>query len=138
MNPALRTFFSRDRFAAHNGIELLDAGPGWAKARMTVGDQHLNAADVVHGAALFTLADLVFAVASNSHGRLALGINVSISYLKAARAGTLTAEAKEVSCNPKLATYTMEVRDAAGELVALAQGTVYRKETALPLEGTSG
>ena len=105
---------------------------------MTVGDQHLNAADVVHGAALFTLADLVFAVASNSHGRLALGINVSISYLKAARAGTLTAEAKEVSCNPKLATYTMEVRDAAGELVALAQGTVYRKETALPLEGTSG
>ena len=54
---------------------------------MTVADQHLNAADVVHGGALFTLADLVFAVASNSHGQLALGINVSISYLKAARAG---------------------------------------------------
>ena len=133
MNPDLRTFFSRDRFAAHNGIELLDAGPGWAKARMTVGDQHLNAADVVHGAALFTLADLVFAVASNSHGQLALGINVSISYLQAARAGTLTAEAKEVSCNPKLATYTMEVRDAAGTLIALAQGTVYRKATPLPV-----
>ncbi len=132
MSPALRTFFTRDRFAAHNGIELLDAGPGWAKARMTAADQHLNAADVVHGAALFTLADLVFAVASNSHGQLALGINVSISYLKAARAGVLTAEAKEVSCNSKLATYTMEVRDAAGDLVALAQGTVFRKDTPVP------
>ena len=132
MSPALRTFFQNDRFAAHNGIELLDAGPGWAKARMTVCAQHLNAANVVHGGALFTLADLVFAVASNSHGQLALGINVSISYLKAARAGLLTAEAKEVSRNSKLATYTMEVRDAAGELVALAQGTVFRKDTPLP------
>lgn len=133
MHPPLRTFFDRDRFARHNGIELLDAGPGWAKARMPIGDQHLNAADVVHGGALFTLADLVFAVASNSHGKLALGINVSISYLKAARVGTLTAEAKEVSCNSKLATYTMEVRDAEGDLVALAQGTVFRKDTPLPV-----
>ena len=132
MSPALRTFFTRDRFAAHNGIELLDAGPGWAKAQLTVAAQHLNAADVVHGGALFTLADLVFAVASNSHGQLALGINVSISYLKAARAGVLTAEAKEVSRNSKLATYTMEVRDAAGDLIALAQGTVYRKDTPVP------
>ena len=75
MNTALRAFFKNDRFARLSGIELLDAGPGWAKAQMAVGDQHLNAADVVHGGALFTLADLVFAVASNSHGRLALGIN---------------------------------------------------------------
>ena len=134
MSPALRAFFQNDRFAAHSGIELLDAGPGWAKAQMTVADQHLNAADVVHGGALFTLADLAFAVASNSHGQLALGINVSISYLKAARAGAvLTAEAKEVSRNSKLATYTMEVRDAAGDLVALAQGTVFRKDTPLPI-----
>ncbi len=132
MNPDFRSFFARDRFAAHNAIELLDAGPGWAKARMAAGDRHLNAADVVHGAALFTLADLVFAVASNSRGQLALGINVSISYLKAARAGVLTAEAREVSRNSKLATYTMEVRDAASDLVALAQGTVFRKDTPLP------
>lgn len=132
MSPSLRAFFHNDRFARHNGIELLDAGPGWAKAQMTVGDHHLNAADVVHGGALFTLADLVFAVASNSHGRLALGINVSISYLKAAHGPTLTAEAKEMSCNSKLGTYTMEVRDSAGALVALAQGTVFRKDTPLP------
>lgn len=133
MSPSLHAFFQNDRFARHNGIELLDAGPGWAKAQLAVADHHLNAANVVHGGALFTLADLVFAVASNSHGRLALGINVSISYLKAACGPLLTAEAKEVSCNSKLGTYTMEVRDAAGELVALAQGTVFRKDTPLPV-----
>ena len=132
MNTALRAFFKNDRFARLSGIELLDAGPGWAKAQMAVGDQHLNAADVVHGGALFTLADLAFAVASNSHGRIALSINVTISYLKAARGPLITAEAKEVSCNSKLATYTMELRDAAGDLVALAQGTVFRKDTPLP------
>ena len=137
MNPALRTFFSRERFAAHNGIELLDAGAGWAKARMKVEDRHLNAADVVHGGALFTLADLVFAVASNSHGQLALSINVSISYLKAARTGVLIAAAREVSRNSKLGTYTMEVRDDAGDLIALAHGTVYRKDSPLPTAETA-
>ena len=52
--------------------------------------------------------------------------------VEAARTGTLTAEAREVARNPKLATYTTEVRDEAGELVALAHGTIHRKDTATP------
>ncbi len=83
--------------------------------------------------AIFSLADLVFAVASNSHGTVALGINVSISYMTAARGGTLVAEAEEVSINPKLATYLIRIRDDDQTLIALFQGTVYRKREALPV-----
>ena len=76
---------------------------GWRLFHLSYVPQRLtlNAADVVHGGALFTLADLAFAVASNSRGQLALSINASISYLKAARGPLLTAEAKEVSCNSR-------------------------------------
>jgi len=121
-------FFENDRFAKHSGIEVLEVSEGRAKAKMEIGEKHLNGVGLVHGGAIFTLADLAFAVASNSHGTVALAINVSIAYLKATTKGTLFAEAEEVSRNPKLATYAVRVTNEDDELIALFQGTVYRKK----------
>lgn len=127
----LKKFIQKDHFAHHLGIEMLEYGGGKALARMTVGKQHLNSAGTVHGGAIFSLADAVFSVASNSHGTLALAINVSISFFKAVNGGVLTAEAEEVSLNPKLATYLITVKDENGARIALFQGTVYRKKDML-------
>ena len=125
----LKTFFSNeDKFARHSGIELVDAGPGWAKASMKIEPFHFNGAKTVHGGAIFTLADFAFAVASNSHGTLAMGINTSVSFVKAALKGTLYAEAREQSRNPKLASYSVMITDDAGDVVAIFQGMAYRKK----------
>jgi len=125
---AIRDFFKNDRFAQHSGIQLLEIGEGYAKAQMPIRDCHRNGVNLVHGGAIFTLADLVFAVASNSHGTVAVAINASIWFVKAAREGILYAQAKEVSRNPKLAVYSIEVTDDLGELVAKFEGMVYRKK----------
>ncbi|HEY6011897.1 MAG TPA: PaaI family thioesterase [Nitrospirota bacterium] len=127
----LSKFVARDRFAKHLGIEMLEYSTGRATAKMTIQDQHLNSAGTVHGGAIFSLADAVFSVASNSHGTLAMAINISISYFKAAKSGTLYAEGREVSLNPKLATYLIDVKDEAGNAIALFQGTVYRKKESI-------
>lgn len=124
----IRQFLANDRFAKCAGIELLDVQPGRATASLTVGEKHLNGAGIVHGAAVFTLADFAFAAASNAHGTLSVGINVSISFIKAVKSGVLTAEAKETSRNAKLATYDIPVRDESGDLVASFHGMVYRKK----------
>jgi acyl-CoA thioesterase len=124
----LKKFVLKDHFARHLGVEMLEYGDGRAQARMTIEKHHLNSAGTVHGGAIFSLADAVFSVASNSHGSLALAINVSISFFRAVTRGTLTAEAEEVSINPKLATYLITVNDEAGNKIALFQGTVYRKK----------
>jgi len=124
----IKEFFKNDRFAARSGIELLEVSEGYAKARMRIEDHHLNGINVVHGGAIFTLADLAFAAASNSHGTVAVAINASIWYVKAAMEGTLFAEAKEISLNPKLATYSIEITDDSGEIVATFEGMVYRKK----------
>ena len=121
-------FFKNDRFAAHSGIELLEVRDGYAKARMPIENHHLNGVNVVHGGAIFTLADLAFAAASNSHGTVAVAINASIWYVKAALEGTLYAEAQEVSLNPKLATYSINVTNEEGDLFATFEGMVYRKK----------
>jgi len=124
----IKKFFENDRFAEYVGIELMEITPGKAKVRLKIRPEHLNGVDVVHGGTIFTLADFAFAVASNSHGTIALGINASISYLKAARGGVLTAEAIEVARNPKLATYQINITDEKNDLIAAFQGTVYRKK----------
>jgi len=127
----LTRFVKNDRFARHVHIEMLEYGAGRAKASMEVDQHHLNSAGTVHGGAIFSLADAVFSAASNSHGTLAMAINVSISFFKAVTGGTLYAEGREVSLNPKLATYLVEVKDQDGNAIALFQGTVYRKKDSI-------
>jgi acyl-CoA thioesterase len=124
----VKRFIDNDRYAKHLGIEMLEYAGGMAKARMSIKDHHLNSAGTVHGGAIFGLADAVFSAASNSHGTLAMAINVSISYFKAVTGGFLVADAEEISINSKLATYLIPVHDDKGNRIALFQGTVYRKK----------
>lgn len=121
-------FFKRDRFAEMAGIELLEVSAGKARAKMEIKNEHLNGVNTVHGGAIFTLADLAFAMAVNSHGTVAVAVNVNISYFKAVSSGTLYAEATEISLNPKLGSYTVKVTNENGDLIALFQGMAYRKK----------
>ncbi len=127
----VRQYFSGDRFAEHLGIELLEVAPGRARAKLEIDERHLNGVGIVHGGAIFALADLVFAVASNSHGQIALGINATIAYHKGVSSGTLYADAKEIAFNPKLATYQIRIANEQDETLASFQGTVYRKRDTL-------
>jgi acyl-CoA thioesterase len=125
-----------DHFARHSGIELVEVESGRARASMHIEPYHRNAAGTVHGGAIFTLADFAFAAASNSHGTLAMGINTSVSFVKAAIKGTLYAEAKEQVCGPKLASYQVMVTDDDNAVVAIFQGMVYRKKETLQMGGS--
>ena len=127
----IKEFFKNDTFAEYVGIELLEVSKGRAKAKLEIKHEHLNGVNIVHGGAIYTLADLVFAVASNSHGNVAVAINGSIAYLKAVTEGTLFAEAEEVSINQKLATYKVSVTDERDNTIAIFQGMVYRKKDTL-------
>ena len=83
----------------------------------------------VQGGVLFTLADIAFAAAINAHGSSAVLINANMSFVKTATKGTLIAEAKETSINPKIATYNVNITDDEGDIVAIFQGMGYRKKT---------
>ncbi|MHB1295512.1 MAG: PaaI family thioesterase [Anaerolineae bacterium] len=128
-NPTLdlSVFMQKDHLARHLGIQLLEARPGYARASLTLRPELMNSVGTAHGGAIFALADLAFAAASNAGGTVAVGINASISYLKAARAGTLLAEAQEVSSSQRLGSYTVHITDDAGDVIAIFQGMAYRK-----------
>ena len=122
-----RKQFDKDAFAKSAGIVLVEASPGYAVAQMEVTGMHLNSVGTLHGGAMFTLADFVFAVASNAHGKLALAIHTEISFFKAVTSGTLRAVASEISLHEKLSTYLVQIFDDEGVLIAHFKGTAYRK-----------
>jgi len=120
---------TKDRFAAANGMAVVEVSPGFARSSFTVEERHLNGVNIVQGGALFTLADLAFAAASNAHGQVAVGLNASIAFFKPGLTGDLlTAEAKEVSLTARTAYYTVEIRNQNSVLIAQFQGNAYRKK----------
>ena len=125
-----KELFQTDQYAKLSGIEIVSVTAGHAVARMPVQPCHLNALGVVQGGAMFTLADLAFGAACNSRGVVTLAINASITFMKAVTTGTLTATARELDSNSKLGTYTVDITDEQGNLVAVFQGLAYRKKQA--------
>ena len=60
--------FDRDPASRGLGMELLEAGDGRARVRMTVTAAMVNGHAIAHGGYVFLLADTAFACACNSHG----------------------------------------------------------------------
>ena len=125
----INNIVQKDSYAKFIGIKILSVGEGTAAAEMIITKDHLNGAGTVHGGAIFSLGDTVFGAASNSREGLAMAINVSISFFKAITEGKLTAVAEEISLHKKLATYIVKIFDEKSNIIALFQGTVYRKES---------
>ena len=124
----VRRVMSGDRWAAAAGARLVEVREGYARTTMRLREVHLNGVAVAQGGAVFTLADFAFAAASNSHGTVAVALDVSITFARAATRGVLTAEAREESLTRRTSVCSVRVTDDDGNLVALFRGTAFRKE----------
>ena len=130
---ALRRRAEREPYARLLGLELVRVEDGYALVRMPFTEKHRNIHGRCHGGALFSLIDEAFQFASNSSGRIEIALNVGVSYLKAPGDGdTLVAEAKLVSRSRRVSHFLIEVRNAAGDLLASCQATAYRRDDPLP------
>ncbi len=115
-------------FANFLGMKLVEMGEGSATAELLATENMLNSHGTVHGGVIFSLADFVFAAASNSYGQVAVGVNNNINYFAAGRANSLLrAHATEVKRTRKLAWYTIQVQDEDDTLIASMDAMVYLK-----------
>ena len=119
--------YINDPFSLWLGIERLEDSPGRSVLRMTVRKEMTNGFGIAHGGITYSLADSALAFASNSHGRMAVSIETSISHTARVREGdVLTATATEEFLSNKIANYRIEVKNQDGKVVALFKGIVYR------------
>lgn len=123
----LRKKIQHDPWAAFLGIRLEELGKGHARCSVVVREEMLNFLGAVHGALIFSLADVAFSAASNSDYSPSLALDVSGSFLKGAVVGdTLIAEARLLHTTKRTGVYRMDV-SKNGELIATFNGTVFRK-----------
>ena len=107
-------------------MKIQEVRAGKAVVHMVVGEHHINSAQVCHGGTIFSLADVAFALACNSHGFLALAIDMSISFLRPVSVGELiTASCIEKHRSRKLGSYHIEVTNTSNQLVALLKATAF-------------
>jgi acyl-CoA thioesterase len=132
----IRDFFTADRFAAGAGITIEEAGANCVRCEMTVTPQHLNAAGTVQGGAIFTLADLAFAVHSNLEwiqggaAGATVGQSNSISFLRAPKGEKLSARSSCLSRGRRISVYRVDVADNLGNAVAVMIGNGVAAEKA--------
>ncbi len=124
---------AQEPFARKLGLRLIDIREGYAKVEMVFTDDLGNMFGMAHGGAVFSLIDAAFEVASNSHGTMAVALNMNINYLASpAKGAVITAEAREVNQTKKTAAYDIRAVDNSGKLLAICQALVYRLEKPLP------
>ncbi|MBQ3780580.1 MAG: PaaI family thioesterase [Bacteroidaceae bacterium] len=123
-----KEFFKNDRFATRAGMEVVELREGYARTRMLVSDDHLNAGGTVQGGAIFTLADLAFAAAVNSHDVFTVSTSSNITFFRPVTSGYIYAEAVEIVNHHRLPFAEVRVTDDEGQLIALFTSSGYRKK----------
>ncbi len=137
MNETVRRAIFRqvekEPFAQKFNLRLVDLDEGYSRVEATFTPGMENLFGMAHGGAVFALIDEAFETASNSHGTMAVALNMSVNYHSSPAKGTLlTAEAREFSLTRKTAHYDIRVVDGDGALVASCTALVYRKKDPLP------
>ena len=115
--------WSTDVAAQALEMVLVSVQPGQATMTMRVRPDHLNGHGICHGGYIFTLADTAFAYACNSHNKLVVAQENSITYLSPGRRDELlTATAHELHLAGRSGVYDVTVTGDDGRKVALFRG----------------
>jgi acyl-CoA thioesterase len=123
----------KEPFAKKFGLELVDLDEGYSRVEMEFTPDLENLFGMAHGGALFALIDEAFETASNSHGTLAVALNMNITYISSPSKGErLCAEAREINRTNRTALYDIKVLDRQNRLIATCQALVYRTGKPLP------
>jgi acyl-CoA thioesterase len=120
----IRHFFKADRWASGAGIVIDSANDETVQCSMEIQDIHRNAGGAVQGGAIFTLADLAFAVhcnlelASGEDRGITVGQSCSISFLKSSRGTRLIARSCRLSRGKSISVYRISISDDLGTPIA--------------------
>ncbi|MCF8124957.1 MAG: hotdog fold thioesterase [Desulfotignum sp.] len=129
-DPKIIAHIQKDAFASHLGARVEIPAPGHSRVFLTITDAMTNFHGTTHGGVIFSISDMAFAAACNSHGRVAVALNVSICFLKPSFPGDrLVAEAREVHKGRRTSVYDITViNEDTGSLIAKSQDQAYRKK----------
>lgn len=113
-----------DGFAGLVGMQFEETAPDHARIRLAIGTEHLNYAGMLHGGVLATLIDSAIVRAARGDSTRAATTDLNVTYLRAARRGTIVVEAWVLRRGKTIAMGEAEVLNDRGELLAKGRASV--------------
>jgi 1,4-dihydroxy-2-naphthoyl-CoA hydrolase len=119
---------AKDSLIAHLGIEIVEAGDDYLKARMPVDQRTKQPAGVMHGGASLALAETLaswaaaFVVDRSKHH--CVGIEINANHVRPASSGYVTGIARPVQLGKTLHVWEVRISDEKDKLVCISRVTM--------------
>lgn len=134
--PALEplTSLGRGAMPEHLGIEFVDCGDDWMRARMPVDQRTQQPFQRLHGGASVALAETLGSVAASCcidrEKWVAVGMEINANHVRPAYAGWVYATARPEALGRTTQVWSIRIEDEDGKLVCISRFTA----AVIPLE----
>lgn len=112
----------------HLGIEFVECGDDWIKARMPVDHRTQQPFQRLHGGASVALAETIGSVAAgyciDRSKFVGVGMEINANHIRPAYAGWVYAIARPESIGRTTQVWSIRIEDEAGKLVCISRLTV--------------
>ena len=121
------TAISANTAVAHLGIEFMEVGDDFIRARVPVDPRTIQPYGLLHGGVSVVLAETLGscgAVYASPEGHRAVGLDINANHLKGAISGWVTGTARPVHLGRTTQVWQMELHNDAGELTCVSRITM--------------
>jgi uncharacterized protein (TIGR00369 family) len=119
---------SKDTLSEKMGIEFIEAGDDYLKARMPVDERTHQPMGLLHGGASAALAETVGSVAGlftiDPSRQYVVGLALNVNHLRSVREGWVSGLARPHHLGRTTQVWGIEIRDAEDRLVSIVQLTL--------------
>ena len=128
LKQAIMRAVTEEPLARQFNMELVELSTGRSVVEMTYDpDRMNNLYHRAHGGALYALIDEAFETAGQTHGTIAVAMNVNVTYMASPAPGArLRAEALEIKRTKRTAAYDIRVFDENRQMLATCQALAFR------------
>ena len=139
--PTLQNLNARSSgtMVQHIGIEFLEVGDDFIKARMPVNARTIQPAGILHGGASVALAETLGSVAGNlcvdSRQKLCVGLEINANHIRSVSSGFVYGQAQPIHLGSSTQLWDIRIHDEQDRLVCISRLTLAvldRREAGLP------
>ena len=112
-------------YMRYNGMKLVVLKRGYAEVELELNDNSLSIQGILHGGAIFTLADAAAGAAAKSYGIVCVTLNSNINFIKSTKTGKVKAIAKEIHQGETIGDYRVNIIDENNNMLAWCTFTMF-------------
>jgi 1,4-dihydroxy-2-naphthoyl-CoA hydrolase len=133
---------SADTLVEHIGIEYVDIGDDYIKARMPVDNRTVQPARILHGGASIVLAETLGSIAGylciDPARKMVVGLEINANHVRSVREGYVTGTVKPLHIGRSTQIWQIHIRDDQERLVCISRITMAVLNQAHRVDGQEG